>query len=39
MQTVNGRRHAIVGVATGVATLLLCCVIFVLVAAAGNAQR
>ncbi len=39
MQTVNGRRHAIVGVATGVATLLLCCAIFVLVAVAGNARR
>jgi hypothetical protein len=38
MQTVDGRRHAIVGVATGVATLLLCCAIFVLVAIAGNAR-
>jgi len=36
MQTADGRRHAIVGVATGVVTLLLCCVIFALVGTAGN---
>jgi serine/threonine-protein kinase len=36
MQTPDGRRHAIIGVSTGVATLLLCCVIFALVGAAGS---
>jgi serine/threonine protein kinase, bacterial len=38
-QTADGRRHAIVGVATGTATLLLCCVIFALVGVAGNSNR
>ncbi|MFL5802517.1 MAG: protein kinase domain-containing protein [Roseiflexaceae bacterium] len=38
-QTADGRRHAIVGVATGVVTLLLCCVIFAMVGAAGSRSR
>ncbi len=36
MQTPDGRRHAIIGVSTGVATLLLCCVIFALAGVAGS---
>jgi serine/threonine protein kinase, bacterial len=33
--TTNGRRHAITGVATGAATILLCCMLFVLVGSTG----
>jgi hypothetical protein len=39
MQTIDGRRHAIVGVATGVVTLLLCCVIFAVAGVAGSSSR
>jgi serine/threonine-protein kinase len=35
-QTPEGRRHAILAIATGVATLLLCCVIGVIAGVAGN---
>jgi serine/threonine-protein kinase len=37
--TPDGRRHAIVGVATGAVTLLLCCVIFAIAGTAGNSSR
>jgi serine/threonine-protein kinase len=36
-ETLEGRRHTILGIATGAATLLLCCAIGVIAAAAGNA--
>jgi serine/threonine protein kinase, bacterial len=39
LQTVSGRRHAIVGVASGLATLLLCCAILVMLGMAGSARR
>jgi hypothetical protein len=38
-QTPEGRRHAILAIATGVATLLLCCAIGVIAGVAGNADR
>jgi serine/threonine protein kinase, bacterial len=38
-QTPEGRRHAILGIATGVATLLLCCAIGVIAGVAGNTDR
>jgi serine/threonine-protein kinase len=38
-QTPEGRRHAILGIATGVATLLLCCAIGVIAGVAGNAEQ
>jgi serine/threonine-protein kinase len=38
-QTPEGRRHAILGIATGIATLLLCCAIGVIAGVAGNADR
>jgi hypothetical protein len=37
-QTAEGRRHAILGIATGAATLLLCCAIGVIAGVAGNAE-
>lgn len=33
-QTINGRRHSVIGIVSGVVTLLLCCVIFYLVSIA-----
>jgi serine/threonine protein kinase, bacterial len=38
-QTVDGRRHAILSIATGAATLLLCCAIGVIAGVAGSADR
>jgi serine/threonine-protein kinase len=38
-QTAEGRRHAILGIATGAATLLLCCAIGVIAGVAGNTDR
>lgn len=38
-QTLSGRRHAIMGVAGGVASLLLCCVIGLIAGVAGGAAR
>jgi hypothetical protein len=37
-QTADGRRHAILGIATGAATLLLCCAMGVIAGVAGNAD-
>ncbi len=36
IQTLKGRRHAIVGIATGIVTLLLCCAIFAVIGNAAN---
>ena len=38
-QTVDGRRHAILGIATGATTLLLCCAIGLMVGAFGSVER
>jgi serine/threonine-protein kinase len=38
-QTPEGRRHAILGITTGIATLLLCCAIGVIAGVAGNTDR
>jgi serine/threonine-protein kinase len=38
-QTVNGRRHAILGIASGAMTILLCCVIGLIAGYFGNSAR
>jgi hypothetical protein len=38
-QTINGRRHAILGIATGSITLLLCCVIGLMAGYFGDSAR
>jgi serine/threonine-protein kinase len=38
-QTVDGRRHAIIGIATGATTLLLCCAIGLMAGSFGNVER
>jgi serine/threonine protein kinase, bacterial len=38
-QTVDGRRHAILGIATGAATLLLCCAIGVMAGSFGSVEQ
>jgi serine/threonine protein kinase, bacterial len=38
-QTLNGRRSAVVGIATGIATLLLCCAIGVMAGSFNNLER
>jgi serine/threonine-protein kinase len=38
-QTINGRRHAIIGIATGSITLLLCCVIGLMAGYFGDSAR
>ena len=37
--TVDGRRHAILGIATGAMTLLLCCAIGIMAGSFGNVER
>ncbi|HEU5103865.1 MAG TPA: protein kinase [Roseiflexaceae bacterium] len=37
-QTIDGRRHAILGIATGAVTLLLCCAIGVMAGSFGNVE-
>jgi serine/threonine-protein kinase len=37
--TRDGRRHAVIGIATGLATLLLCCAIGVMAGSFGNVER
>jgi hypothetical protein len=39
LQTPDGRRHAILGIATGAVTLLLCCVIGAIAGMAGHVDR
>jgi len=38
-QTVDGRRHAILGIATGAVTLLLCCAIGLMAGSFGSVER
>jgi serine/threonine protein kinase, bacterial len=38
-QTVDGRRHAIIGIATGATTLLLCCAIGLMAGSFGRIER
>jgi hypothetical protein len=38
-QTLNGRRSAVVGIATGIATLLLCCAIGVMAGSFNDIER
>jgi serine/threonine-protein kinase len=38
-QTVDGRRHAILGIATGATTLLLCCAIGLMAGSFGSVER
>jgi ABC-type dipeptide/oligopeptide/nickel transport system permease subunit len=38
-RTVDGRRHAIVGIATGAVTLLLCCAIGLMAGSFGRIDR
>jgi serine/threonine protein kinase, bacterial len=38
-QTLDGRRHAIIGIATGATTLLLCCAIGVMAGSFGSVER
>jgi hypothetical protein len=37
--TVDGRRHAILGIATGAVTLLLCCAIGLMAGSFGSVER
>jgi hypothetical protein len=37
--TVDGRRHAILGIATGATTLLLCCAIGLMAGSFGSVER